>query len=373
MKERKIELLYGVIQDPSKKFITKDFFTEKDIDDIAQNVLSALKEKAVEKEGLQVENVVAILQPAQIMKILEKEDLGFSVKEIDNAERKYQLTWKDKDGVSQTDTLTFRELEPFVEKIIKAVWDKVSPGLPKDIIAHFGIKLQGHLLKLKDGNYFKPENLVNIPEIGQYENKDQIEAIKYLHSLPERSPYLFYGTEVADPSGRTINQPLNLTNLEAELSKPEPDFKKIFKYFIQSIEGHIFLLSNGLFLIDTKLDNIGINNDTDTAILFDLDGLRKKGHKTIYHVPDEYKPIERVASPPLTRLPITEANIIWETGINLYRIINKFYDTKEFRNNSQLREKISILKIQVEQMLDNNPEKRPALGKILTRIKEIIG
>ena len=375
MQEKRIEPI-NIVNDTSMKlrrvdeaFLDKDFLTETDIEEMARTIADSIQSKlgTLEEEDQKVEAVVDVLQASQVLESYVQKSMSKKVFIRSLSDGTTTLSWTDKDGIRQSEEITEQELEPFLQKIRIAVLNKLSGILPKNITAQMVKRYLGRVLELEGGRYYKKAGDRGGPERLARENNNQIQALKYLHNLPERSPFIYYGTESIDPQmGRTISRAIKLTNIKKILYQIEQlPFSKVLSYFNDAVEGHIFLLSSGLVLFDNNLENIGINKDTDKGILFDFDGLRQKKDETVYVVAPGYLPPERKDD---FDSPATEASIVYELGVSLETIIRAYYGKgKVDKYMMEDLEKLSM------SMRDTAPEQRPTLAQVKQKLQSIIG
>src|SRR3989344_2069740 len=195
-------------------FVTKDFLTEADIEEMARTIADSIKEKlhilgdinqedGIEKE---TEMVVYTLQASQILNYyITAYGKKLFVKSFDYDSSTTTVTWTDDNGVSQTDTITEEELEPFLQKIRIAVLNKLSGILPDKVVARIIKRNKGRVSELEEGRYYKQQGERGGPARMARENNNQTQALKNLHNLPKRSPFIYYGTESLDTQNlRTI-------------------------------------------------------------------------------------------------------------------------------------------------------------------------
>jgi len=374
MKEGRIEIFGTSASEQNetdalkKSFITKDFLTDKDIEDTAKSLAEAIVKKISEtkEDGEKVEVLVDMLSGYGL---LNSPDLfkGSDFIRVSQFNANYAiLSWKDKNGVLQEDRITVKELEPFLQKIRKAVLGKLSAFLPREIIARASKGSLNTNGELEEGRYFKP-----LGSKGVYaEIESQVSALKHLHELPERSPFIYYGTETLDPrTGATVGKALQLSDMTSELKEfIKPKLNKILGFLIDIVEGHIFLTRNGLTLIDNHLDNLGIDKEKGTGVLFDLGGLRKLGTPIdTYIAKREYLPPEY-----RNGTAATIENIVWELGLSLEKI-TQYYPRKSsfYAVDSKTPQQLEAIHDLAIKMMAKNPEKRPTLEEVKNRLKDI--
>ena len=371
MQEKRIEVV-GPVDRVNRAFVTKDSLKEGDIDEIAQDIVDSIKEKLGDFESITKEEIATIIYTLQPSYILSHHTLAgeFSIKSLTTSGNLVKLTWRDKNGELQSDTVSKQELEPSLQKIRLAVLSKLSLILPKNINAEIVKQsLRGGVVELESGKFYKREERRGDPKYLALENTNKVRALKNLHKIPEKSPFIFYGTESVDQRGGAISKAIdNLTTIEESLRQPEkPLLSEVVGYFIDVINGHKFLLSHDLVLFDTGNHNIGIRKDKNAkrGIMFDLGGLRRKDDKTEYLVPTETKPSERLTGKTeKDDSPATEANIVYELGEGL-GTIRRSYSREAPANQLLALQNLS------KEMTERDPKRRPTLQQVEERLEEV--
>jgi|GEM_PF-6250105 len=373
MQERRIDVINeNNLERVNRPFVTKDFLKQADIDEMAEKIKDVIKEKisTLESPEQKMEIILHFLEGSQILEnITMLKQAGFSVKRDIIYRNPIKLSWKDQSGKTQSDTITIEELEPFLRRIRELVLDKLSPFLPPSMVLHIVKKVQDPYskepkLELENNLFYKREDyrMLTSTEQIETEKRNHSEALKYLYNIKERSPFIYYGIHTLDSrQGATIGNFLKVTNLSEILAnKPKPPLQKMLGYLLDAIEGHKFLLAHDLVLFDNHNENIFINNETDTGLLLDLGGLRRKNDKAILTSP--HTPPERLG---YVNGVITEANIVYELGLTLSRILFE-YGQKE----TNLR--LKYLHALAAQMESVRPQNRPTLEDIEGKLRKIM-
>ena len=157
MQEKRIEVV-GPVDRVNRAFVTKDSLKEGDIDEIAQDIVDSIKEKLGDFESITKEEIATIIYTLQPSYILSHHTLAgeFSIKSLTTSGNLVKLTWRDKNGELQSDTVSKQELEPSLQKIRLAVLSKLSLILPKNINAEIVKQsLRGGVVELENGKFYK--------------------------------------------------------------------------------------------------------------------------------------------------------------------------------------------------------------------------
>jgi hypothetical protein len=374
MKEKRIEIVHTENIEPelnkvNRFFIDKEFLKQKDIDKMAQLLAESIKRKipSFKNENEEIEFVLDVLKPEHILSTSTPlDEAGFFVVFIDPLES-IHLEWEDEKGVTQTDIIKADELEPFLQKIRISVLDRLSGFLPENVKAQMISRLlKGKAFELEGGKIYKRPLRGTGRRGSLREDAPQIEALKYLHDLPEKSPFIYYGTESFDThTGNTISKAIKLYDVERALSQERLlSFPKILSCIMDVIEGHKFLLSKGLILSDNTLDNLGINMETERGILFDFDGLGKLGTR-LYPSKPKFGAPELFGATELEKTP-TEKTVVYELGQGIFKIIDTLMGRKANKD-----QQIALGNL-AHEMTEKEPSMRPSLDEVQKRLREIV-
>ncbi len=381
MKESGIEFIdknQKAVENLYRKFVQKEFITDKDLDQISLSLAEIVKQKI--KPGATKAEVLVIIETLTSEQLLNDYELlsktGVFSSNLGDGHK--EVSYLDENDNRHRVNINPEDLAPFLEKIKFIVFDKLSSFLDKNInLKKTTDKLSNRVYRLDDNQILKePIITSNSSEIYAEElleyDKSHIEALEELHKIPEqeRSPYVYFGTEIINKENlKTINQYINLTTIiELVDTKKEnkPHLEKIMNYFLDILKGHDFLISHNLFLTDNALQNLGVNLDTNTGILFDFDGLEKKGSPARYVSHWEYLPVERTD---MILAPINEGNIIYELGICL-RYIHTIYKNEESAH--KIDNELKTISDLSEKMIYHNPAKRPNIKETIQEIENLI-
>ncbi len=369
------------IKDIDQAFVAKDFLVDADIDLMATSIAESIKNKLTDKST--EEDIIAIINTLDAEQILNNNDLFTqSGMRLSNTKdlKNITVTWVDANHARKTEIIEAADLEPFLSHIKSMVLDKLASFLPKNINAEIIKSRFGkRVFQLENKKVLK--NPIISPSINDSHtenslldeyDRSHIEALDFLHSIPEneRSPYISFDSEKIDTkNARIIKQNIKLDNLLQIIdSNHKPKLTKMIDYFIDILKGHEFLIAHDLFLTDNALKNLGVNLDTDTGILFDFDGLEKKGVEARYIHHRGCLPPERTGIP---LAPITEANIVYELGLSLQGIMPEYLldDTGLIRPEFTKNEIINF----IDNMTDKDPKKRPTIKQIISELEKFKG
>jgi len=161
-------------------------------------------------------------------------------------------------------------------------------------------------------------------------------ALDKLYDLPERSPFIAYPIKERVKANvkdqYEVQDFLNMTTLEDLKSLPpekRPPMPKLLNYILDCLKGLRFLHQNGLVLSDFRPDNIGVNLDSDTGMLFDLDSLYQEGDKAPYVAHPRYIPKDIVS--PNTPRVYEEVHAVSEFGTTIFNLLeDQLPELKEF-------------------------------------------
>ncbi len=178
--------------------------------------------------------------------------------------------WKDVD-IDDLKEAIKEGLAPIREALMQELAQSIDPKTFDFIVREvnrvsglsFTLELQHHFAKFE-----RPDDL---PELDDLRRR----LLKKLWELPERSPYIAYATKMMDrdESRRQIIEKMPVAHLREIIQKEHLPLSRALEYFKNAVEGNIFLLRNGIVLMDNALTNIFVNRDTDTGALMDLDFL----------------------------------------------------------------------------------------------------
>lgn len=381
MKESGIEFINKdekAVENLYRKFVQKEFITDKDLDQISLYLAEIVKQKI--KPGATKAEVLVIIETLTSEQLLDDYELlsktGVFSSNLGDGHK--EVSYLDENDNRHKVNIHPEDLAPFLEKIKFIVFDKLSSFLDKNInLKKTTNKLSNRVYQLDDNQILKEPIITSnsskiYPEELLEYDKSHIEALEELHKIPEqeRSPYVYFGTEIINKENlKTINQYINLTTIIelVDIKKEnKPHLEKIMHYFLDILKGHDFLISHNLFLTDNALQNLGVNLDKNTGILFDFDGLEKKGSPARYVVHWEYFPPERTD---MILAPINEGNIIYELGIGL-RYIHTIYKNEEYAH--QIDGELKTIHHLLEKMIYHNPAKRPNIKETIQEIENLI-
>ena len=197
--------------------------------------------------------------------------------------------------------------------------------------------------------------------------QQRLDALRTLYTLPDRSTRVAYDIISIDPSirpheGVQIQRRLSMRTFHELLyANPPPTLSVSLRYFEQAVEGATFLVNNGMRLNDLTLRNIAIMTATDTALLFDFDGLRLQDAAVEgYRAEPDWIPPERRKArlyEPNIGQPITISEMVYEMGISLDRILRRYYYG-------------GTLSIFQESMVHMDPSERPRLEEVAQTIAQ---
>ncbi len=382
MKEHRIEVIQRnntdekILRQINKKFTERDFLTQQNIDKIAENLSELIKKKLseidIEKESIDL--IIKTLNPEEIFNLLIA-DQSSVFRLVDKLPKdpvnSIRLIWTENDK-EVSETISKEEIQPFLEKIQKEVLNKLSGLIPENARAYIANSISKRVFDIGNNLLYKQySSIINHPEINQKGTEDYLEALNHLSNLQEKSQFIYNNTLTIDTQhGQSILKKINLTNL-SEILKDTKEYplNRILGYFIDIIEGHKFLIKNGLILTDNQPRNLGVDKDTDKGILFDLDGLRKKEIKTNYVAIHNFLPPERMQEVYENKpSPITEKNIVYELGLALSDVIYIYERTDINWDDTIQGQKLSDL---IKKMLEKTPEKRPPLEEVQKELANI--
>ncbi len=389
MKERGIHFLDSSsyekpqpkLAEANKAFFDSETLTDSEVTKIAENIAEEIREelKRVDIDDQRKrEFILDILRPKHIFQN------DFSKWKTENPGKQY------------VDNLpSDEELEQHLQKLRITIVEKVtnillSEGLDINFVKE---EIKNGLMELGDENLFKDYRLdafdsllsdEEFIELTERDNKNRIEALKILHSLPVKSPYIYYGTQKVDvENGATIIQKASLTTVGRAIfpkKDMEPSFDKftllqILSFLAEIIRGHKYLLENGLILSDNHLDNLGIDisdENNPRGVLFDFGGLRKKGERSIYSTAESFYPPERGEE---DDSPATEKNIVFELGQDIRKILEA-YDQACYGNHILQEEfpanLIGKLGRLWRKMLNSSIENRLNMTEVQQQLEEIL-
>jgi len=165
----------------------------------------------------------------------------------------------------------------------------------------------------------------------------RLEALRTLYGLAKRSPYIAYNVShmengVGRREGMQLQHRLEMSTLNQlvfELDEQKPTCTQALTYVEQAMEGAAFLVSHDLRLTDLRPANIGIDRKTNTAFLFDMDGLTTCDRSSVgYMAHSAFWPPERVPESSddwaighrSGAAPVQEAEMVYEFGLTLAQV-----------------------------------------------------
>jgi len=325
--------------------LSKDFLTQADIDRMAENFASEIKEK--------LESIDSKDKQAFIIHALDEKRISKLVSEIDHK-------------------ITAKDLEPHLTRIRKAVLDKIKSKMDIDVDIHMISKTiaawSAIVSETYGGKIVKQD--VNAVESVQEDHKSAMERLFKLKDNGISSPHVAYtliarGKQHGDPRRiDEIHSRLNVTALDELIKNDDrPPLKKVLEYYLNAIEGLKFLTEQGFVLTDNALDNIAVDKDRDVGMLFDLDALLPNTTEVengvfrklsrLHFIPPERQLGE--SSEPKT---IKEAEMIYECGVTLNMILRVYGDNGDRKLGKLLRE-----------MKFADPKKRPTFEEVINVLK----
>lgn len=125
-----------------------------------------------------------------------------------------------------------------------------------------------------------------------------LNALRRLYTLSERSPYLAYPTVTADEkydarAGRQIRGKIQFTNLhDFMMQNPRPPLHRALRALRDGVRGIQFLNQKGFTLTDLDPSNIGVR-PSGAGIIYDYDALLEADERGTYPAKKNFYPPDR--------------------------------------------------------------------------------
>lgn len=332
------------------KQVEKSFFdsenplTPKEVRGMADGIVAEIKKRTHgvlpdEKQAV----IVNLLEENRIFKEAQKVDKSVTVEDISDPLKRIRNT--------------------VLEKLNDEMGDEVDVHMISKVIADWSAQVS-----VVNDNKITKRHVISVPSLAKAHDRaiDKLSTLRDEGKLhPNVAHSLIARGEEKGAEGELdeVHRRLNIVPLDELISgKNKPPLEKTFGYFIDGLKGMRFLLSEGLVLTNNSEDNIAVNKDNDSGVLFDLDGLLPSDEKItnmdfINISRLGYIPPERMDREDTSKRAIKEAEIVFEFGVSLRNIV-RFYE----KDND-----VSILRTLAEEMTQADPNQRPRIASIIDR------
>lgn len=266
-----------------------------------------------------------------------------------------------------------------IERIRRALMEELKKRLTKQDFAMIEgdfQKTHGVLTRIRRvRSQSGVKELMRTREIGGESLRENIiEACDNLSALPP-NPHIARISRYDSMSGHVIveDRPLKTAfEMHKELKQNESSAEQasisrdMLTAFSGCLEGAEYLVKNGIFLQDIKLDNLGRDRENGQGFLFDLDGLVVEGKRTDarisakkYRPPEWKKGLEYFLQP-------SEKEMVYQFGVSLRSIA----ETRHFSVSETMRQ--FIVNELVPLMTNPEPEKRISIKEALRMTKNML-
>ncbi len=172
-----------------------------------------------------------------------------------------------------------------------------------------------------------------------YNQDERNRALKRLHDLPERSPYLAYPDTTRDmgmhmapdntPRHFSLDQKMDFVTLEQLMRRDAVSLHDAIGIVRDAVRGLVFLDDHGLRLSDLDRSNIGVHPYTRRGFLYDYDGLLQTPDEAIYYAKESHYPpadpaLKNTKQPSKPRVRITEKDMMHELSVTLAQVAQHF-------------------------------------------------